>query len=96
LRCPAGVSGSGGHQATWLAACHLVVGFKLPEDPAFELLLEYNARCVPPWSEQELRHKLRSASQARHLEPGYLLTLKPKAPLKIDGASFVERTCRGR
>lgn len=44
----------------------------MPE--AWPILWEYNSRCVPPWSESELRHKLTSAQNLRrHSKPrGYL------------------------
>ena len=34
----------------------------------------YNAKCDPPWSDKELKHKARDAAKARHEKPrGYLL-----------------------
>jgi hypothetical protein len=77
-KCPAGVSGQGGHDATFHAAAVLVWGFALGETEALMLLNEYNGRCVPPWSERELQHKVRSAAQAAHREPrGWLLNGAP-------------------
>ena len=65
-RMPEAISGSGGHQATWAVALVLAKGFGLSERDTFRLLWQdYNPRCVPPWSEKELRHKARQASQAR-------------------------------
>jgi|GEM_PF-6189333 len=59
------VSGEGGHDTTYRAACSLVVGFDLSPDDAFGLLWnEYNPRCQPPWTEKELWHKVRSAEKA--------------------------------
>ena len=69
-RMPAAVSGQGGHRATFAVAVALVHGFALGEAEAWEILCAYNARCSPPWSERELRHKLASASR---------LTRHPKA-----------------
>ena len=44
----AAISGSGGHNACFRAACHLVLGFNLSADDAFALLWnEYNPRCSP-------------------------------------------------
>lgn len=75
-RIPAAVSGAGGHDQTFSAAVALVHGFGLTESDAWPILLEYNRRCTPPWSEAELRHKLTSATQLTHhsRERGYLLT----------------------
>jgi hypothetical protein len=59
------ISGSGGHDTTYRAACSLVVGFDLSADDAFGLLWnEYNPRCSPPWSEKEIWHKVWSAEKA--------------------------------
>lgn len=58
------ISGSGGHDTTFRAACKLVIGFGLSPDEAFSMLLsEYNHRCLPPWTEKELRHKVDSAAK---------------------------------
>lgn len=67
---PAAVSGQNGHQATFAAAAALVHGFALTEAEAWPILSEHNARCSPPWSEAELRHKLASAQTlSRHPKP---------------------------
>lgn len=60
------ISGQGGHNTTFRAACALVVGFGLSTEDAWPLLVDYNQRCVPPWTERELRHKLAGAEK----EPG--------------------------
>jgi hypothetical protein len=57
------VSGEGGHNQTFAAACALVVGFGLSVEAARPLLEEYNERCEPPWSEKELEHKLADAAK---------------------------------
>jgi len=56
------VSGQGGHDTAFRAACAVGPGFDLTPEHAFRLLWEhYNPRCVPPWSETELRHKIDDA-----------------------------------
>jgi len=73
-KIPGAVSGSGGHNQTYVVACALVHGFALGEADAFTLISEYNTRCQPPWSEKELRHKLVSAASSTHDKPiGHLL-----------------------
>lgn len=69
---PPAVSGSGGHNHTFRAACVLVLGFRLSPDAAYPILTEWNAVCQPPWSEKELRHKLCSADKQPG-ERGWLL-----------------------
>jgi hypothetical protein len=72
-RVPAAISGSGGHDQAWRAALAVVRGFALNESDAYSLLAtEYNSRCVPPWSERELRHKVQSAGRDARLPEGYL------------------------
>jgi hypothetical protein len=73
-RMPGAISGSGGHSATFKAACVLMRGFGLPADVALQLLVdEYNPRCAPPWSLPELRHKVRQAYQRSRLPFGFLV-----------------------
>lgn len=62
-KLPQGIAGQGGHAATFDAALKIVSGFDLTEDEALSLMMErFNPRCVPPWSEDELRHKVQDAS----------------------------------
>jgi hypothetical protein len=67
-KMPAAVSGSNGHGATFHVACVLVQGFDLSLPDAMVVLEEYNARCLPPWSTQELQHKLEGAEKAPGLK----------------------------
>lgn len=58
------ISGSGGDEQTFIAACRMVIGFDLTPDQAFALLWnEYNPRCVPEWTEAEMWHKVRQADK---------------------------------
>ena len=73
-KCPAAISGQCGHDATFHVAAVLVHGFALGEADALALLREFNQRCSPPWSEGDLRHKIKSAANTVHLLPrGHLL-----------------------
>lgn len=62
-KIPPAVSGQGGHNATYHAACVLVVDFDLTKDEAFALLSDWNQTCDPPWSEYDLRHKIEDADK---------------------------------
>lgn len=65
-RIPGAISGSGGHDQTFWAACALVQGFDLQLHDAFDLLTnDYNPRCQPPWSDRELLHKVTDADRAQ-------------------------------
>jgi putative DNA primase/helicase len=63
-KVPPAISGQGGHNATYHAACVLAHGFALSAEEAKPLLLEWNTTCQPPWSAEELDHKLADAAQA--------------------------------
>jgi hypothetical protein len=58
---PAAVSGHHGDIHTFRVCCRLVRGFALDEDDALAVLTQWNERCEPPWTERELRDKLRRA-----------------------------------
>lgn len=66
------ISGSGGHDRTFNAACVLVHGYGLSPDEAFPILARWNDTCQPPWTEKELRHKLEDAAK-KPGPRGYLL-----------------------
>jgi hypothetical protein len=55
------VSGNGGHTKTFTTACKIVRLVAGNEAKAWQLLLRYNERCEPPWSERDLRRKLDDA-----------------------------------
>lgn len=60
-KLPPAISGAGGHDATFRAACSLV-RFGLNEVDARFLFGEWNrTHCQPPWTERELNHKLSDA-----------------------------------
>lgn len=81
-RLPPAISGSGGHSATYRAATVLMHGFALGETEALPLLTAWNhTHCQPPWTERDLRHKLRSAAQSAASAtrpPGYLVNSEGK------------------
>jgi hypothetical protein len=58
---PPAVAGQHGDVATFRVCCRLVRGFALDDEEALSVLSEWNDACVPPWTEEELRAKLRSA-----------------------------------
>lgn len=82
-KIPGSISGQGGHAQLYNAAVALVQGFGLEPEAAETLLLdEYNPRCNPQWSVNEIRHKVESAltdyNGARRR--GYLLAGKNDYP----------------
>ena len=73
-RVPGAISGQGGHNQTFKAACVLVHGFDLGQTEALILMSEWNGTCEPPWTEKELIHKVESADKQQGDRPrGYLI-----------------------
>ncbi len=69
-RMPEAISGQGGHSATYAAATSLVHGFGIEPQKALTILVDrYNPRCVPPWTEKELLHKVTDAATKPHDKP---------------------------
>lgn len=98
-RMPVSVEGQGGHAAAFAAALALVKGFNLGEQEAFPLLMEWNAGCLPPWRESDLRYKLRSAAASSSKPAGFLLgeSRTPDRPrLTPDFESDAEKKARQR
>ena len=99
---PGAVSGQSGHGQTFLAAQHLVRGFGLSEDVALSLLLKWNQSCQPPWSEQELRHKLSEASTkgtaveiGQHLRQAKSEATRQANPLSLPTGTVVQALDKG-
>lgn len=61
-KIPPAISGEGGHNHTLAVVCHCVEYFgSLSDNDLLQSLHEWNERCEPPWTEKELRHKLKAA-----------------------------------
>lgn len=60
------VEGQGGHSKLLYAVVHVVKALQLEPGLATNLLLEvFNPRCVPPWSEAEVAHKVSEVVSGR-------------------------------
>ena len=64
------IQGKGGDTRTFKLACELVRDLGLSVDAAIEAIAPWNAACVPPWDEAELRAKLEHAAAYGQNEPG--------------------------
>lgn len=60
-KVPPAVTGQHGDAHTFRTCCRIVRGFGLDDDDALDVLADWNARCQPPWTEAELRDKIRRA-----------------------------------
>lgn len=59
------VQGQNGSRACFIAAVMLFRRFGLDASTAYDLMWrEYNPRCIPPWSEAEMLHKVRDAARS--------------------------------
>lgn len=73
-RCEPAVSGQGGHTHTFRVTQKLVRGFALERDVALSLLLEWNERCQPPWTQRDLERKVDQAERRGREDVGSLLS----------------------
>ena len=74
---PPAISGQHGDLHTFRACCRLVRGFALNDQDAVALLGTWNLRCQPPWSERELRDKVRRARRYGREPLGGLVEARP-------------------
>ena len=58
---PSADEGQRGDDYTYKICCAVAVGHDLNEDDTFAVLKEWNARCTPPWTEDDLRQKIQNA-----------------------------------
>lgn len=86
-KCPPAVSGQGGHNTAFRVAAALRTKFELSEAETLSLMVEYNRTCSPPWTERELIHKVKTATQAGHHEPHSLAARAPVFESPTDEAS---------
>lgn len=70
---PPAVAGAHGDLHTFRVCCRLVRGFALDDSEALELLREWNAHCLPPWTDRELEQKIASARRYGRESIGGLL-----------------------
>ena len=99
---PPAIEGQGGDNHTFQVCCRLVRGFDLGDAEALDLLHEWNARCVPPWSEPELAAKVEAArkygdepigariTDPRHYGPPLPVASEPAAAVSV-GSSHEDR-----
>ncbi len=71
---PPAIAGQQGHSQTFALAVALAHGFNLSEAETNALMVAYNLKCSPPWSDRELKHKVKDAYNTPHSKPrGWLL-----------------------
>jgi hypothetical protein len=70
---PPAIAGQHGDVHTFRVCCRLIRGFALTDEQALTALAEWNGRCQPPWSAEELLDKLRRAARYGREPIGALL-----------------------
>lgn len=70
--CDGAIQGQGGSNVTFIVCMKIARGFDLDDDTAYRLLARWNERCSPPWSERDLRRKIREAAQRGTMPIGEL------------------------
>lgn len=70
IELPPAVEGEHGDDATYQVACMLVRDHGLGADEALELMMGWNERCIPPWTEGDLRKKIAGAEAYGQNEKG--------------------------
>jgi len=91
---PPAIAGQHGDLHTFRVCCRLTRGFALADDEALHVLADWNARCVPPWSERELVDKVRRARRYGREPMGGLLEGPPISPPRTPVRNVVARTFR--
>jgi hypothetical protein len=76
---PGAIEGQGGDTKAFEVCCRILCGYDLTEAQAFEALQEWNQRCMPPWSDSELKEKIRNAAKYGQEPRG--ARIKQPAPL---------------
>jgi len=71
------IAGQHGDLHTFRVCFRIARGFGLSDDEALSLLAEWNLRCVPPWSERELRDKINRARKYGREPVGQLARRAP-------------------
>ncbi|MBX3400817.1 MAG: hypothetical protein KF873_18940 [Gemmataceae bacterium] len=66
---PPAVEGEDGSGRCFAVACGLLRDWGLSREDARPLMDEFSARCLPPWSDQEIEHKLDDAEKKAAAEP---------------------------
>jgi hypothetical protein len=84
------IQGSGGDHATFVACCAVTRGHDLGADAAYAALVDWNARCEPPWDEAGLRDKIQASIQYASGQRGELLAPENKRRMTLTRLSQMQ------
>lgn len=74
---PPAIQGEGGDRQTFVICCGVVHDHDLDADAAFAVLRPWNQTCVPPWTESDLKKKIRGAARSAKGRRGSKLLRRP-------------------
>lgn len=85
-KLPPAIEGQHGSDKAYHATCVLLHDFGLDEASTLDLLVaDYNPRCIPPWSRDELEHKVRCAAADASLRGPRGHKLADRPPVQLAG-----------
>jgi hypothetical protein len=93
---PPAIAGQHGDLHTFRVCCRLVRGFALDDAQALAALTAWNRRCEPPWTEHDLRDKLRRARRYGREPIGGMLSCTPLRSLGQNEISSPRARLQGR
>ncbi len=88
------IEGQNGDEWTFKTAATLVKGFSLSDGDALDLLGDWNRRCSPPWTLDELQDKLANARKYSDVPDGAMLSVRPprsKSPVEQGEMLLLDR-----
>jgi P4 family phage/plasmid primase-like protien len=89
-KMPAAVENKKGDSTTYNTACRIARDFDLDSDDALTVLRPWNARCRPPWDENDLLVKIQNAFKYGNGEVGTLLKETPAAAGEVNSKGFTQ------
>lgn len=75
---PPSISGQGGDDRLFEAACYCRSSLRLTPEASFEALKIFNERCQPPWPDDRLWYKVQQAAHDKQHAPGELIPADAK------------------
>lgn len=82
-RTPGAIAGQRGHDHTFYVANKLINGFAMSPSDAFDMMMgDWNNSCDPPWTPEEIAHKVEDAAEKVDANHGYMLEDRPEFLIK--------------
>ncbi len=89
-RTPPAIEGSGGDTHTFQTCCRAAVDYKLTREQFLTAIADWNKRCSPPWTEDELLQKFENAKKYATGQPGAALVDRHDVDEQINNDPFAQ------